>query len=70
MTRAHQEALRQLAATRNLREEEVLEQLVERAYERPDALLDWRPGDGRRTKGPDPFHPADEENPNPTAVPV
>ena len=68
MTHAHTEALRQLAATRNLREEEVLEQLIERAYERPDALLDWRPGDGRRTEGPDPFHPADEDMAEPAEV--
>ena len=70
MTHAHTEALRQLAATRNLRETEVLERLIERAYERPDAFLDWRPGDGRQTVGPDPFRPVGGESPKLTATTV
>ena len=70
MTKAHQQALRHLAAERNLREEEVLEQLTERAFERPDAFLDWSPGMSGNGATAQPFVPVDEEAPNPTATPV
>ena len=70
MTQAHQHALRHLAAIRNLREEEVLEQLIERAYEQPDAFLDWKPGGNGNGKSALPPIPVDEESANPTPVPV
>ncbi len=70
MTKAHQQALRHLAAIRNLREEEVLEQLTERAFERPDAFLDWSPGMSGNGKSALTPVPVDEESPNPTPTPV
>ncbi len=70
MTQAHNEALRQLAAHRNLREEEVVEQLIERAYERPDAFLDWSPGGSGQGADANPFAPDDEEMAVPAEIPA
>ena len=68
MTEAHQHALRHLAAQRNLREEEVLEQLIERAFEQPDAFLDWSPGLSGNGDTAHPFVPVDEEAPAPVVI--
>lgn len=70
MTETHQKALRRLAAERNQCEEKVLERLIERACERPDAFLDWSPGMSGNPNHTPPPVPVGKESPTPTPTAV